>query len=77
MARIEGTLARMFDFGDEDLPLSGASHRAGLRLAARGTGLAGPDKYRVLEHRRRQAQIRARRVLDLVDLMDTASARRY
>jgi hypothetical protein len=36
-----------------------------LRLAARPGGLRGPDKYKVLEHRRRQAQIKARRLLDL------------
>ena len=36
-----------------------------LRLAARPGGLRGPDKYKVLDHRRRQAQIKARRLLDL------------
>jgi hypothetical protein len=37
-----------------------------LRLAPTGS-LRGPDKYRVLEHRRRQAQIKARRLLDLME----------
>jgi hypothetical protein len=32
--------------------------------------LLGPDKYKVLERRRRQAQIAARRVLDLIDVME-------
>jgi hypothetical protein len=34
-----------------------------LRLARRS---GAPDKYKVLAHRRRQAQIAARRLLDLV-----------
>jgi hypothetical protein len=29
--------------------------------------LRGPDKYKVLELRRRQAQIKARRLLDLME----------
>jgi hypothetical protein len=38
-----------------------------LRLAVPSALLRGPDKYNVLEHRRRQAQIKARRLLDLLD----------
>ena len=38
-----------------------------LRLAVPGGGLRGPDKYRVLEHRRRQAQMKARHLLDLME----------
>jgi hypothetical protein len=37
-----------------------------LRLASAAGVLRGPDKYKVLEHRRRQAQIKARRLLDLM-----------
>jgi hypothetical protein len=36
-----------------------------LKLAGRPGAVRGPDKYRVLEHRRRQAQMKARRLLDL------------
>jgi hypothetical protein len=49
------------DFGELPAP---AGCRRGLRLAASGN-LRGPEKYRVLELKRRRAQIRARRVLEL------------
>jgi len=39
--------------------------RRGLRLAALGAALRGPDKYRILDLKRRRAQIRARRELGL------------
>jgi hypothetical protein len=71
MARFEGSLARPLDFGDTTVnaPIhSGA--RAGLRLAAPGGLLRGPDKYKVLEKRRRQAQIKARHALNLIDMME-------
>ena len=70
MAAYEGSLARQLDFGE---PVEGAgrsamhSPRRGLRLAVPSAVLRGPDKYKVLEHRRRQAQITARRLLDLMD----------
>jgi hypothetical protein len=38
-----------------------------LRLAPGSRALRGPDKYKVLEHRRHQAQIKARRLLELAD----------
>ena len=41
--------------------------RAGLRLATPSGVLRGPEKYRVLDLKRRRAQIRARRTLGLVD----------
>ena len=53
--------AGRLDFGE--VRLKGA--RPGLRLAASST-LRGPDKYRVLDLKRRRAQIRARRLLGLV-----------
>ena len=40
-------------------------HRQSLRLAMSGS-VRGPEKYRLLELKRRRAQIRARRVLDVV-----------
>jgi hypothetical protein len=71
MARFEGSLARTLDFGDvsPNAPI-GSEARAGLRLAAPGGLLRGPDKYKVLEKRRRQAQIQARHALELIDMME-------
>jgi hypothetical protein len=68
MPRIDGSLARQFDFGDlttSTFPLP-RPVKARLKLAGRPEGVRGPDKYKVLEHRRRQAQIKARRLLDLL-----------
>ena len=65
MHGMDGTLARKLDFGDVGLEPA----RAGLRLA-RPSRLAGPDKYKVLDSRRRHAQIRARRLLDLLDAQE-------
>jgi hypothetical protein len=69
MSGFEGSLALKLDFGE--LPArvtsTGSRGRAGLRLASGPAQLNGPDKYRVLDIRRRRAQIRARRLLDLMD----------
>ena len=69
MSGFEGSLALKLDFGE--LPArvtsTGSRGRAGLRLASGTDPLSGPDKYRVLDIRRRRAQIRARRLLDLMD----------
>ena len=70
MSGFEGSLARKLDFGE--LPgavtSTGGRGRAGLRLARGVVGrVKGPDKYRVLELRRRRAQIRARHLLELMD----------
>jgi hypothetical protein len=69
MPGFDGSLARKLDFGELAITTSTASAaaRTGLRLAPGGALLRGPDKYKVLEHRRRQAQIKARRLLDLLD----------
>jgi hypothetical protein len=66
MARFDGSLARQLDFGSMT-PHTAPAGRAGLRLAWPSGVLRGPDKYKVLESRRRQAQIKARRLLDLMD----------
>lgn len=68
MRCFDGSLAFRFDFGDMTTTLQKAvgASRTELRLAPRGVRLTGPDKYRVLEHRRRQAQIAARRQLELL-----------
>jgi hypothetical protein len=68
MAGFEGTLARKLDFGE--LPgavtSTGGRGRAALRLTP-SRRLTGPDKYDVLERRRRHAQINARHLLALMD----------
>ena len=65
MTRFDGSAARKLDFGSTTTT-SGVG-RAALRLAALPAGLRGPDKYKVLEHRRRQAQITARRLLEMME----------
>jgi hypothetical protein len=68
MAGFEGTLARKLDFGGLPTAVTstGGTSRGPLRLAPSRV-LTGPDKYAVLERRRRHAQITARRLLALMD----------
>jgi len=56
------------DFGEMPLAVTtGQGFRRGLRLATPlDRLLRGPEKYRILDLKRRRAQIRARRVLGLV-----------
>lgn len=72
MAHFRGSLAHQLDFEDLTTSLTApiglagqAMPRTALRLAPAGGRLRGPDKYKVLEHRRRRAQIEARRALGL------------
>jgi hypothetical protein len=67
MPRFDGSLARQFDFGDITTSTFPPARplTASLRLAPRAMRVRGPDKYKVLEHRRRQAQIKVRRLLEL------------
>ena len=69
MTRVDGSLARKLDFGEWTTTTfrPEAASRPALRLAPRGPQLSGPDSYKVLAHRRHQAQIKARRLLDLCD----------
>jgi hypothetical protein len=71
MARFDGSLAHALDFGDTTpaAPVNSGG-RAGLRLASPGGLLRGPDKYKELEKRRRQAQIKARHALSLIELIE-------
>ena len=66
MQRFGGALAKQLDFNYltrfGSLPGRMASGRWGRPLLLRG-----PGKYKVLEMRRRRAQINARRLLDLID----------
>ena len=67
MAGFEGSLAMKLDFGEQPTMVTSTGGRPGLRLAAPPGKLTGPDKYRILDTRRRRAQIAARRTLDLFD----------
>jgi hypothetical protein len=58
-----GAWARRLDFGE----MPGQEGRRGLRLALPSGALRGPDKYRLLDLKRRRAQMRARRLLGLMD----------
>jgi hypothetical protein len=60
MLRTKGITLTKLDFGE----VPERPFRRGLRLAVAG-GLRGPEKYQVLDLKRRRAQIRARRVLGL------------
>ena len=68
MREFEGSLALQLDFGESPGTVTGTvtPGRTGLRLAPSPNRLTGPDKYRVLQARRRRAQMRARHLLDLV-----------
>jgi hypothetical protein len=76
----DGSLARALDFGETTTsprPVQGlASLRTGpaaLGASRRRLGLLrGPDKFKVLDQRRRAAQIKARHALDLIDVMERA-----
>jgi hypothetical protein len=63
---VDGSAALKLDFGGMTTTSSPRGGRGGLRLAV-PTGLRGPDKYKVLEHRRHQAQIKARHLLRLME----------
>jgi hypothetical protein len=65
--RFDGAAAVKLDFGGVTTTTPVGIGRAGLRLAAPSGRLHGPDKYKVLERRRRQAQIRARRLLEILE----------
>jgi hypothetical protein len=72
MSSVYGSLARKLD---------GAQTTSEVRLVRTGflrrlALLRGPDKYKVLERRRRAAQIKARHALDLIELMECASKKR-
>lgn len=69
MNGFEGSLALKLDFGESATRVTstGGRGKAGLRLAAATHPGSGPDKYRLLDRRRRAAQIRARHLLDLMD----------
>lgn len=63
MVRTRSALALKLDFGE----LRGQETRRGLRLASVAGEARGADRYRLLDLKRRRAQIRARRLLGLSD----------
>jgi hypothetical protein len=67
MVPVEGSLARALEFREiKDV-------RVAPRVSFRRLGLLrGPEKYKVLERRRRAAQINARHVLDSLELIEGA-----
>jgi hypothetical protein len=67
MSGFDGSLALKLDFGEMTATTMTTTGRRALRLASPSGQLPGPEKYRVLEQRRREAQIKARRLLDLLD----------
>jgi hypothetical protein len=68
MYRVDGSLARTLEFGETTAEVRAARSRSLRRLGL----LRGPDKYKVLERRRRAAQIKARHVLDLIDIIESS-----
>ncbi|HEY7497642.1 MAG TPA: hypothetical protein VH740_03985 [Vicinamibacterales bacterium] len=71
----DGSLARQLEFGDIPGNPSRIQSRLRLRVVPDLRGVRGPDKYKMLEHRRRQAQIRARRLLESLDSSSKHGAR--
>ena len=61
MVRMRSALALRFDFGET----GGHTSRRGLTLVNGAGEVRGPEKYRLLDLKRRRAQIRARRLLGL------------
>ena len=80
MSRFDGSLARTLDFGETTTghrPVRGLASRRmapGVHGASRRRLglLRGPDKFKVLDQRRRAAQIKARHAMDLIDVMERA-----
>jgi hypothetical protein len=76
MARTDAALARNLDY--EEVAANEATSMVSggptLRLAP-ATRLTGPGKYKVLEARRRHAQMTARRLLDLLEAQERTDGR--
>lgn len=68
MVRSNGSTALKLDFAGMTTTTVSASdpRRTGLHLVSPAPGPRGADKYRLLDHRRHQAQMKARRLLDLM-----------
>jgi hypothetical protein len=66
MYRVDGSLARKLEVGETATDVPAVRPGSLRRLAL----LRGPDKYKVLERRRRAAQIKARHLLDLIEMQE-------
>lgn len=66
MYRVDGSVARKLEFGETTSAVRVPQHRPLGRLG----WLRGPDKYKVLARRRRAAQIKARHLLDQIDMQE-------
>ena len=82
MSRFDSSLAKTLDFGasTSHKPIRGLTSLRTLQspqgLGRRRLGLLrGPDKYKVLDRRRRAAQIKARHAMDLIDVMERSERR--
>ncbi len=89
MSRFDGSLARTLDFGEATAASSAMDARGRMRTrprmsSVRGAAvvlpgslglLRGTDKYKVLDRRRRAAQIQARHAMDLIEVMERAAER--
>jgi hypothetical protein len=89
MSRFDGSLARTLDFGEAataPVAMDSGGRIRSLASVARGDRgpllssgplelLRGVDKYKVLDRRRRAAQIQARHAMDLIDVMERAAER--
>jgi hypothetical protein len=63
--RFDGTLALQLDFGQPTTTFPAARPLKARLKRTLAAPPAAPDKYKALEHRRRQAQIAARKELGL------------
>ena len=66
MYRVDGALARKLESAAAATGVPRGRHTSLRRLGL----LRGPDKYKVLERRRRAAQIKARHLLDLIETQE-------
>jgi len=73
MTRVDGSLARKLDFTGRgaNTDAAAASGRCSMRLA-QVPRMSGANKYRMLDVRRRRAQIAARHLLDLIDAQEAS-----
>lgn len=72
MRSVDGSAARKLEFGQTTTAVRVRRPRSFRRLGL----LHGPNKYELLERRRRAAQINARHALDLIDAMETPAEKR-
>lgn len=72
MRSVDGSAARKLEFGQTTSAVAVRYPRPFRRLGLR----QGPNKYKLLERRRRAAQINARHALDLIDAMESRAEKK-